>query len=185
MEYWRTDTVRLRGIEPTDADTIYAWSLDSERARQLECIWPPRSLSAVTAWVEQQARREFDGESFLWVVENPAGEPVGSISVHTCNRRVGTFSYGVDVAAEHRRRGYASSAILLILKFYFDELRYQKATVSIHGDNQPSLDLHARLGFQLEGRLRRMVFTAGEHVDELWFGMTCEEFRSRYGGSPH
>lgn len=175
MEYWRTRKVRLRSVEPADAERFYRWNLDSERARQLECIWVPRSLSALTAWVEQQARREFDGESYLWVIEN-AREPVGTISVHTCNRRVGTFSYGVDIEPRHRRHGYAREAISLILKFYFEELRYQKVTVSVHGDNWPSINLHEVLGFRLEGRLRRMVFTAGAHADEWWFGMTCEEY---------
>jgi RimJ/RimL family protein N-acetyltransferase len=65
------------------------------------------------------------------------------------------------------------------LKFYFDELRYQKVTVSVHGDNLPSIHLHESLGFRLEGRLRRMVFTEGAHDDELWFGMTCEEYREQ------
>lgn len=184
MDYWRSDAVRLRGIEPGDAEVFHRWNLDSERARQLEYVWPPRSLSESTAWVEQQARREFDGEAHLWVIENAAGEPVGSIGTHTCNRRVGTFSYGIDITPEHRRHGFASAAILLVLRYYFDELRYQKATVAVHADNLPSIQLHERLGFQREGQLRRMVYTAGRHVDELWYGMTCDEFWARYGDLP-
>jgi RimJ/RimL family protein N-acetyltransferase len=181
MDYWRSGQIRLRGIEPTDAEVFYRWNLDSERARQLEFVWPPRSLSETTDWVERQARREFDGEGYLWVIENAAGEPVGSISTHTCNRRVGTFSYALDIASEHRRQGFARSAILLVLQYYFAELRYQKATVSIHADNLPSIQLHERLGFRREGQLRRMVFTAGRHVDEIWYGMTFEEFLGRAG----
>lgn len=180
MKYWRTDKVRLRSAEPSDAEFFYRWGLDHERARQLEYVWPPRSRSAVTEWVEQQARREFDGEAYLWVIENAAGEAVGSIGTHTCNRRVGTFSYALDVATEHRRRGYGRDAILQILKYYFEELRYQKATVSVHSDNVPSIELHKGLGYVLEGRLRRTVYTSGGYLDELWFGMTWEEFRERH-----
>lgn len=41
--------------------------------------------------------------------------------------------------------------------------------------------LHKKLGFVLEGRLRRMVFTGGHYYDELIYGMTQEEFAERYG----
>jgi RimJ/RimL family protein N-acetyltransferase len=36
------------------------------------------------------------------------------------------------------------------------------------------------MGFKLEGRLRRMVYTNGEFYDELYFGMTKEEFDQLY-----
>jgi RimJ/RimL family protein N-acetyltransferase len=37
------------------------------------------------------------------------------------------------------------------------------------------------VGFQLEGRIRRMVYMRGQYFDELYFGMTREEFAERYG----
>lgn len=40
--------------------------------------------------------------------------------------------------------------------------------------------LHERLGFRLEGELRRMAFTEGQYFDEWVFGMTAEEFTARY-----
>ena len=43
-----------------------------------------------------------------------------------------------------------------------------------------SIRLHEKLGFQLEGRLRRMIYTNGQFFDELLFGLTAEEFAARY-----
>jgi RimJ/RimL family protein N-acetyltransferase len=43
--------------------------------------------------------------------------------------------------------------------------------------------LHEKLGFQLEGRLRRVVYTRGQYYDELYYGMTAEEFAARFGQS--
>ena len=64
----------------------------------------------------------------------------------------------------------------LVLKYYFEELRYQKVTVPVHADNAASIAFHENLGFQREGTLRRMIFTHGRHVDEHWYGMLAEEF---------
>ncbi len=77
---------------------------------------------------------------------------------------------------------YASEAIVLVLRYFFEELRYQKVTVTVYSFNAPSIRLHESLGFQREGCLRRTVFTQGQHFDEIFFGMTVEEFRARYAG---
>jgi RimJ/RimL family protein N-acetyltransferase len=106
--------------------------------------------------------------------------PVGSIDTHHCNPRTGTFSYGIDIIPGQQRNGYAREAILLVLKYYFEELRYQKATVPVHGDNEASMRLHEKMGFQKEGVHRRMIFTRGQYYDELWYGMTAEEFQKVY-----
>jgi RimJ/RimL family protein N-acetyltransferase len=78
------------------------------------------------------------------------------------------------------RKGYASEAILLVLRYYFLELGYQKVTATVYSFNTPSISLHERLGFQPEGRVRRTVYTQGQHFDELIFGMTREEFEAQH-----
>jgi len=65
------------------------------------------------------------------------------------------------------------------LLYYFHELRYQKATVIVYAFNERSQRLHESLGFALEGRLRGTVYTNGQHYDELYFGLTREEFDER------
>jgi RimJ/RimL family protein N-acetyltransferase/ketosteroid isomerase-like protein len=177
MNFWQGKKVRLRSIEPSDAATFLHWNLDSERAQNLDFTWPPLSLAAVTSWAGEQSLHKLENDTFHWVIENIAGIAVGSISTHDCNRRAGTFSYGIDIAMEHRQQGYASEAITLVLKYYFEELRYQKVTVPVHSNNPASIQLHETLGFQQEGVLRRMGYSQGQHFDDLWYGMTAEEFQ--------
>jgi L-amino acid N-acyltransferase YncA len=43
-----------------------------------------------------------------------------------------------------------------------------------------SIELHRGLGFQEEGRLRRMGYTQGRHYDWLLLGMTHEEFAAAH-----
>jgi RimJ/RimL family protein N-acetyltransferase len=182
--FWETDAIRLRAVEPSDAEVFYRWNLDSERARYLDFVWPPTSLASVRAWVEEQAKKKLENGCFFWLIETCERIPVGTIATQNCEPVSGTFSYGVDVSAEHRRRGCASAAIRLVMHWYFNHLRYQKVTVHVHSDNTASLRLHEALGFQQEGRLRRMVFQNGQYLDQIFFGMTAEEFRARYGEAP-
>lgn len=175
-DFWQGRLVRLRALEPADAEHFVRWNRDSERGRLLDFLWPPQSEAAVQAWVDAQTLRRLEHDAFHWLIETLAGEAAGSISTHDCQPRNGTFSYGLAVAPEHRGRGYAGQAIWLVLRYYFHELRYQKVTVAVHADNAASLRLHEKLGFVREGTLRRMVYTRGGYCDVVWWGMTREEF---------
>ena len=106
---------------------------------------------------------------------------VGDISTNHCDPRVGHLHYGVNIGRGHRRKGYASEAILLVLRYYFEELRYQKVTTTLYSFNDATIALHERLGFQQEGRIRRSIFTRGAYYDELLVGMTVEEFSAQHG----
>lgn len=174
--YWQGERIRLRAIEPADWETFVRWNLDSERGRLLDFVWPPTSDAAMRAWAEVESHRHMDDDTYRWVIETLDGEPVGAMDTHSCSPRNGTFSYGVDIAHEHRRRGYAREAIHLVLRWYFEELRYQKATVNIHADNTASITLHEALGFTHEGTLRRMAYSGGRYLDVHWYGLTAEEF---------
>lgn len=176
MNFWQGKHVRLRGVEPSDATTFFEWNLDSEMARNLDFVWPPVSQAQVSTWVEEVSQKKMEDGMFTWVIEDASGTAVGSISTHHCNPRNGTFSYGVNVARQHQRQGYAAEAIALVLRYYFEELRYQKVTVQVNSFNEASAALHEKLGFLREGTLRRMVYSGGAYYDAHWYGMTKEEW---------
>jgi RimJ/RimL family protein N-acetyltransferase len=178
---WQGERVRLRAIEPSDWAAYFSWNQDDEQARGVSSIPFPQSAEAVRQWAQQEATRKPEEDAFRFVIENEAGEVVGDLTTHHCDARVGSFSYGITIRRERRRNGYAAQAIALVLRYYFRELRYQKATVSVYSFNEASVRLHESLGFQLEGRIRRTVFTDGQYGDELVYGMTAEEF-SRSNG---
>ncbi|MHB0858737.1 MAG: GNAT family N-acetyltransferase [Anaerolineae bacterium] len=180
MDYWRGEKVELRGVEPEDVEVFLAWNHDSDMCRGVDRVWFPASREHVRHWVERAGSAPLEGDEFQFVIANHAGEMVGTLNTMRCDRRVGAFSYGVAVRREHQRQGYAHEAIRLVLRYFFDELRYQKVTADVYSYNEPSMRLHEKLGFQLEGRVRRTVLTSGRFADQLLFGMTDDEFRARY-----
>ena len=181
MNYWQTDLIRMRGVEPEDGDLFWSWNQDSEMALNLEFVWPPVSRAQVRQEIAAAAQKKMENDAFQWVIEDTNGTPVGFIHTHNCNPRYGVFKYGLGVEASHRRKGYAAAAILVILRYYFQELRYQKVTIQMHCENEASRALHERLGFVREGAVRRAIFTGGRYLDELFYGMTVDEWQQRYG----
>ena len=173
---WEGATIRLRPVVADDWPAFAAWDQEDETSRASYQIDFPRSAEATRTWVEEAATREYRGDRFRWVIARHDGTAAGTINTHTCDARNGTFSFGLAIGQDHRGHGYASQAIRLVLRFYFEELRYQKVTVHVYGWNTASQRLHERLGFQVEGRLRRMTFSHGDHHDTLVYGLTADEF---------
>ena len=68
----------------------------------------------------------------------------------------------------------------MLLRYMFGERRYQKCNVAVLDYNTASLELHAKLGFVVEGRRRRAVFMGGRHHDEVLLGLTVEEFTTAH-----
>ncbi|MEO7002248.1 MAG: GNAT family N-acetyltransferase [Ktedonobacterales bacterium] len=176
---WAGKLVRLRGVEPADWETHWQWDQDWEMQRRIDRVYFPRSRVGTQRWAEQAALQDGAGDQYHFEVETLAGELVGVISASHCDARVGTYSHGLAILSQHQRKGYASEAILLLARYFFAELRYQKVNAPVYSFNEPSIRLHESLGFQPEGRQRRMVYTNGLHYDLLWYGMTAGEFATR------
>ncbi|GGV02099.1 N-acetyltransferase [Streptomyces albospinus] len=173
--FWVGKRVRLRGIEPDDAVAFQRFAEDEERLGDL--LNPPRSAESYRVWAAKQASARPDGDRFQLAVEAvDTGDIVGAVGSHHADPRAGWFEYGVTIGAEHRRKGYAAEAAVLLLRFMFAEQRYHKCQVRIFAHNEASLALHRRLGFVEEGRLRELAFLAGRHRDVVMMGMLTDEF---------
>jgi RimJ/RimL family protein N-acetyltransferase len=176
--YWQGDLVRLRAMRPDDDAVFLAEEhADVEAVRHLNYgITVPRSAASARAFTERFAEFGARDERLMFAIENLAGELVGAINVHSMEPRHGTFETGTRIYSAYRDRGYAFDAKLLVLRYAFHELRYQKYVIHCLATNQPMVRHAARLGCVQEGRLRRQIFTDGGYRDLLVFGLLREEF---------
>jgi RimJ/RimL family protein N-acetyltransferase len=174
--------VLLRAREPQDADGIPLFERSADE-RSGWMIMPPRSRVATRKLFEESAEKRPGPETLefdLAIARREDDLMVGGINVNEVDRTNGTFAYGVGIHPEHKGNCYAAEAVLLVLRFMFDERRFQKCEARVYDYNSASISLHHKLGFVEEGRLRRHLFLAGEYRDEFIFGMTAEEFHQLY-----
>lgn len=176
LNIWEGKKVRLRAILPNDWEKFHENDQDSEGARFCDAIYFPRSADGTKAWTEQEASKGPHGDNRMLAIETLDGDLVGSINSHSCDRRNGTFKYGVAIFRAEWRKGYASEAVKILLRYFFYELRYEKVTAHIYAFNINSIRLQEQLGFKLEGKLRNMIFTNGIHYDEYVYGLLRSEF---------
>jgi RimJ/RimL family protein N-acetyltransferase len=178
--------VRLRAPEPDDLDTWREFDLDSEGNRRWGATHLPVSRETMKRRSEERSEQSTipTDDRIRLAIETLAGQVVGSLSVGMADRRNGVFDYGIAIGHQHRSKGFGSEAVVLLLRFYFAELGYQKCDTGIYAFNEGSLRFHERFGFVVEGRRRRNVYTLAQYFDVILVGMTREEFGDRHGLIP-
>ena len=179
MNFWQGEKIKLRAVEPKDFHWSPDYNNDNDRNTSGR-IYPNLSGEVMRERFESGIVQNPKDDSFEWTIENNEGIAVGHINTYKCNSQSGNFGYGITIFEEHRRKGYAKEAIILVMKYYFHELRYQKVTTGVFSFNDDSIKLHERLGFTVEGCIRRAIYTYGKYYDEIIVGMIREEFDEKH-----
>lgn len=176
--FWEGERVRLR---PMHADDAALWLAeersDSEASRFLDYgVELPKSEHAARAFAERYAEFNHRAERIMFSIETLESRLVGGINIHSVNKKNGTFETGSRIYRSFRGHGYGLEAKMIVLRYAFHELRLQKYNIRCVATNQPMIKQASRLGCREEGRIRRQIYTDGEHHDELIFGLTRQEF---------
>ncbi|MDH6427073.1 MULTISPECIES: GNAT family protein [unclassified Paenibacillus] len=80
---------------------------------------------------------------------------------------------------DHRGKGYGTRAINILLKYAFLELRLNKFNECALEGNEPSTAMLRKVGCVQEGVRRKVIYTNGQYLDLLLFGLTKDEFMEK------
>lgn len=176
--FFKGDKVTLRAVRTSDYEDYYLKTNngDTESTRNSDRMVFPVGDEARKDRIDKLTRLNPYNDEYTLIIENEDKVPVGNINSHSCNRVDGVFSYGLGILADYRNKGYASDAIKILLRYFFEELDYKKAEVSVYEFNEASLALHDYLGFVREGVKRQNHFAKGKRWDTIIFGLLREEF---------
>ncbi|GAB3156780.1 GNAT family protein [Micromonospora sonneratiae] len=169
---WSGDLIRLRAIEPSDDSYYETFTEHSEDARSVFRVEPPRSAAQRQHELKNLTNQATGSDCFALAIERvDTPGMIGAISTARADPRSGSFSYGLAIARDQRRRGYAMEAARILLSYMFTERRYHKCLVEIHSTNVASIKLHERLGFAVEGLLREQEYFEGKYQDVILMGL--------------
>ena len=176
--YWQSERIRLR---PMHVDDAALWleeeQSDSEAVHFLNYgMTLPKSEKDAAEFAERYAEFNNRDERIMFSIETTDRTLVGGINIHSMDLKNGTFETGSRIYRPFRQNGYGFEAKILVLRYAFYELRFQKYNIRCLATNQAMVHHAQRLGCQAEGRIRRHIYTQGQYHDERIFGLTREEF---------
>ena len=179
--YWQNDKVRLRAMRPEDENHNNSHAkedFDSEAwAMAHEEMTLPIAKREVKATDSEAVQNE---KAPAFSIENLEGNIVGHIHFNYINERHGTFSIGLMLWRDYRKKGYGKAAMQILLEYAFNERRLNKFTADCIECNVASISLLKSLGCQQEGNIREEIFFNGSFHSRLVFGLTATEYNGSY-----
>ncbi len=157
--------VDLRLVEPDDLPSLARWLSDEAVSGEYE-----RFDQATPA----DMAREVAGAVAWYIVQTKEGVPVGYVN-H--GRAAGRLWIGFTLVPEARGRGFAGEAALLLVDYLFLHEQVERIQAETHPENRASQRVLEKAGFQLEGRLRRTVFSRGRWRDTLMYSLLRDEWQ--------
>ncbi|GAC1369524.1 MAG: GNAT family N-acetyltransferase [Ktedonobacteraceae bacterium] len=172
-----TDRLRLRQIQPGDAEALFA-ILSDPQVIEFYGHDPHQSLSATQQLIDEIRARYERHEALRWGITMRGDDRLlGSCSLHhfaASSRRAET---GYELGRTSWGKGIMTEAMSAILNYGFTELELHRVEAIIDIANERSKALLLKLGFTYEGNLRQRYAFHGRFEDEHYFGLLKNEWQ--------
>jgi len=180
--YWQGQNILLRAFEENDITRILQSrnSVNNENQWFYDKLEFPESESGIKTAVTELLAQQKKDDKYFFIIETLDGQFAGQVEVWHTHRHNGVFKYGIQIEDDHKGKGYAAEALIIVLDYYFNELNYQKCSPTAYEFNPRSQAFHEKFGFTREGVLRNEVYTRGKYYNMICYGMLKEEFNALY-----
>lgn len=169
-------SVRLEPIDSRHADALYAALCAPDDAS----LWTYRHDEMPTdreAMVERVRVLGDWSDSVTFAVVPTGGEPSGLATLMRIDAANGSVEVGgILYARPLQRTKAATEAMVLLMRYIFDDLGYRRYEWKLDALNSPSAAAARRLGFAYEGRFRNALVYKGRSRDTDWFAITDGDF---------
>ena len=168
--------ISLRAIEPADIDLLYKWENDTEtwNVSNTQAPFSHFVLEQYIASAHQdiysakQLRLMIDLSPILSINEE-TGRTIGCIDLFDFDPNHQRAGIGVLIAdTSNKRKGYASEALEILIEYCFLSLNLHQLYCNITVDNESSVLLFQKHGFQITGVKKQWIREGNEFKDELF-----------------
>ena len=166
-DYLTYCNINLRPLEPEDIELLYEWENDSS-------IWEvsntktPFSRHILAQYIKESHRDIYEAKQLRLVIETKNGIPVGAIDLfdfepYHQRAGVGILIHKID----DRKKGYATDALGALMNYCLNIIGLKQLFANIPSDNETSLNLFQKLGFEIVGRKKDWLNSPSGWKDEL------------------
>ncbi len=169
--------VTLRAMEERDINLLFEMINSPEIEKALGNFCLPVSETQQREWVLNYRNTE---KQIRLMIELSNGETIGVIMLYDIDMKNGTAEVGYKISAprENRIRGDMTDALRGMLDYAFYELRLQCVIAHSLSDNEASIRLLEKVGFNREGLLRQRVYQSGQYCDLISFSVLKGEYEA-------
>ena len=166
----------LRKIRKSDLPGMVEWR-NKKHVRRWFFNQNILTLEKQLKWYKRYLKNSSDR---MFIIGTKGNVPIGTIALCNIDYRNKRAEFGRLMIAEsvYLRKGYAADAALALINFAFTEMGLNRLYLESFADDKPAVDLYKKLGFKIEGILRKHIFINRCSRDVIYMGLLKEEFKN-------
>ncbi|SFK37192.1 Protein N-acetyltransferase, RimJ/RimL family [Halobacillus dabanensis] len=173
----------LRPVSREDLPYLFKWANDEELATlghgSASAYQNNNPLEDIEAFYEKNltAQPLWENGRVFMVYTVSTGVPIGKCHYGSLNPVVRSAEVGISIGErEYWGQGYGHDILNTLLKHLFYTLNLERVQLDTWSGNSQALRLYEKVGFRVEGRLRKNEYVQGAHYDTVLMGILRSEF---------
>jgi RimJ/RimL family protein N-acetyltransferase len=180
----RGEFVRLAAPNPeTDAETVAAWSRNSEFSHLLQIgapqLWTSQSVKA--EWAEMMGDEKDKDRLYPFVIRTLDDNRLigfSDLDIPFWSQRDAWLAIGIG-RREDWGRGYGTDAMRVLMRYGFAELNLERLTLNVFAYNERALRSYLKAGFTVEGRQRERLRRGRRRYDMIFMAALRDEWQAQ------
>ena len=163
------EKVYLRALEPSDLDFLYQLE-NSTEVWEVSGTTAPYSKQVLEMYLDNVHRDIYEVKQLRLCICALNGTVVGLIDLFDFDPKNRKAGIGVVIASkDHRNNGFGSEALELVCGYSRVTLEMHQVYCNILEDNQPSIHLFEKLGFEKIGVKKDWILSEGTYKNEILY----------------
>lgn len=162
-------TITLRALEPEDVDLLFDWENNQELWRVSNTL-APFSRFAIEQYVLSASNDVYANKELRLLIRlNDHQQDIGTLDLFDFDPLHQRAGLGIMIIQAYRNLGYANEALGLMIDHCFKQLNLHQLFCTISEENETSIGLFRKHGFELTGKKLDWVRYNGKWTNELMF----------------
>lgn len=170
-------TIYLRALEPNDLEFVYALEND-ETVWEVSNTQTPYSRFLIRQYLENAHQDIYEAKQLRLAICKEEDFPaIGLIDLFEFDPKNNRAGIGILIAGtEDKSQGFGSEALELLIQYAFHQLNLHQLFANIAVENEPSIRLFTKFGFEKIGIKKQWNLVNGKYHDEALFQLINQQF---------
>jgi len=161
----KSDTIKIRALEPTDLDFLYTIENDGDYW-EVSSTQTPFSKYILKKYLANAHQDIYEAKQLRLVIEdNSTHKTLGLVDLFDFSPQHQRAGIGILIANEHQNKGYAFLALQIFIEYAFTKLNLHQIYASIPSNNLRSLALFKKLKFHKIGIQKDWILSDDKFKD--------------------
>ncbi|PAV28141.1 spermidine acetyltransferase [Virgibacillus profundi] len=165
------DTLHLRPLEKEDLEFIYKMRTNPN-VMDYWCDEPYTTMDKLRKSYEAG----HDSDSHRQFILYHSKEKVGYLGLFDIDARHRNAEFAIMIDPAQQGKGYATDATRLIVEYGFNQLNLRKLFLFVVNINEKAVHIYQKVGFQMEGELKKHFFVDGSYHDASIMSLFREDY---------